>query len=150
MWGIIAATLVIVAGFGVIIFNAKTNLKKRVAQTVLDSAEVVRIVENHYNPEISSVGRAISIQNELVARKNYENIFKDMPQQVLIEVVGVLLKEKPHEVITLRDVAKEYESNKRIYNNLPRKQPMKVDTLYDNQTIKQIWKRELLLFCMME
>ena len=150
MWGIIAATLVIVVGFGVILFNAKTNPKKRVAQTVLDSAEVVRIIENHYNPEISSVGGAISVQNELIAIKNYENVFKDMPQQVLIEVVGVLLKEKPHEVITLRDVAKEYESNKRIYNNLPRKQPMEVDTLYDNQNIKQIWKRELLLFCMME
>lgn len=150
MWGIIAASLVVIAGFGVIMFNAKVNPKKRVAQTVLDSAEVVRIVENHYNPEISSVGGAISVQNELIARKNYENIFKDIPQQVLIEVVGVLLKEKPHEVITLRDVAKEYESNKRIYNNLPRKQPMEVDTLYDNQNIKQIWKRELLLFCMME
>lgn len=136
MWGIIAAALVIVAGFGVILFNAKVNPKKRVAQTVLDSAEVVRIVENHYNPEISSVGGAVSIQNELIARKNYENVFKDMPQQVLIEVVGVLLKEKPHEVITLRDVAKEYESNKRIYNNLPRKQSMEVDTLYDNQNIK--------------
>lgn len=136
MWGIIAATLVIVVGFGVILFNAKTNPKKRVAQTVLDSTEVVRIVENHYNPEISSVGGAVSVQNELIARKNYENVFKDMPQQVLIEVVGVLLKEKPHEVITLRDVAKEYESNKRIYNNLPRKQPMEVDTLYDNQNIK--------------
>lgn len=136
MWGIIAATLVIVVGFGVILFNAKTNTKKRVAQTVLDSAEVVRIVENHYNPEISSVGGAVSVQNELIARKNYENVFKDMPQQVLIEVIGVLLKEKPHEVITLRDVAKEYESNKRIYNNLPRKQPMEVDTLYDNQNIK--------------
>lgn len=135
MWGIIAATLVIVAGFGVTLFNAKTN-PKRVAQTVLDSAEVVRIVENHYNPEISSVGGAISIQNEIVARINYENIFKDIPQQVLIEVVGVLLKEKPHQVITLRDVAKEYESNKRIYNNLPRKQPMEVDTLYDNQNVK--------------
>lgn len=136
MWGIIAATLVIVVGFGVILFNAKTNPKKRVAQIVLDSAEVVRIVENHYNPEINSVGGAVSVQNELIARKNYENVFKDMPQQVLIEVVGVLLKEKPHEVITLRDVAKEYESNKRIYNNLPRKQPMEVDTLYDNQNIK--------------
>nr|DAM86544.1 MAG TPA: hypothetical protein [Caudoviricetes sp.] len=136
MWGIIAATLVVIAGFGVILFNAKVNPKERVAQTVLDSAEVVRIVENHYNPEISSVGGAISVQNELIAIKNYENIFKDMPQQVLIEVVGVLLKEKPHEVITLRDVAKEYESNKRIYNNLPRKQPMEVDTLYDNQNIK--------------
>ena len=132
MWGILAATLVIIAGFGVILFNVKVNPKKKVAQTVLDSAEVVRIVENHYNPEISSVGGAISIQNELIARKNYENVFKDIPQQVLIEVVGVLLKEKPHEVITLRDVAKEYESNKRIYNNLPRKQSMEVDTLYDN------------------
>lgn len=136
MWGIIAATLVIVVGFGVILFNAKVNPKERVAQTVLDSAEVVRIVENHYNPEISSVGGAVSVQNELIARKNYENVFKDIPQQVLIEVVGVLLKEKPHEVITLRDVAKEYESNKRIYNNLPRKQSMEVDTLYDNQNIK--------------
>lgn len=136
MWGIIAAALVIVAGFGVILFNAKVNPKKRVAQTVLDSAEVVRIVENHYNPEISSVGGAVSIQNELVARINYENVFKDMPQQVLIEVVGVLLKEKPHNIITLRDVAKEYESNKRIYNNLPRKQSMEVDSLYDNQNIK--------------
>ena len=136
MWGIIAATLVIVVGFGVILFNAKINPKKRVAQTVLDSAEVVRIVENHYNPEINSVGGAVSVQNELIARKNYENVFKDMPQQVLIEVVGVLLKEKPHEVITLRDVAKEYESNKRIYNNLPRKQPMEVDSLYDNQNVK--------------
>lgn len=136
MWGIIAATLVVIAGFGVIMFNAKVNPKKRVAQTVLDSAEVVRIVENHYNPEISSVGGAVSVQNELIARKNYENIFKDMPQQVLIEVVGVLLKEKPHEVITLRDVAKEYESNKRIYNNLPRKQSMEIDTLYDNKNMK--------------
>lgn len=148
--GIAAVVLVIIVCFGAIIFNAKVNPKKRVAQTVLDSAEVIKIVENHYNPEISSVRGAISIQNELVARKNYENIFKDMPQQVLIEVVGVLLKEKPHQVITLRDVAKEYESNKRIYNNLPRKQPMEVDTLYDNQNIKQIWKRELLLFCMTE
>lgn len=136
MWGILAATLVIIAGFGVILFNAKVNPKKKVAQTVLDSAEVVRIVENHYNPEISSVGGAISIQNELIARKNYENVFKDVPQQVLIEVVGVLLKEKPHNIITLRDVAKEYESNKRIYNNLPRKQPMEVDTLYNNQNVK--------------
>lgn len=135
MWGIIAAALVVIAGFGVIMFNAKVN-PKRVTQTVLDSAEVVRIVENHYNPEISSVGGAVSVQNELIARKNYENIFKDMPQQVLIEVVGVLLKEKPHEVITLRDVAKEYESNKRIYNNLPRKQSMEIDTLYDDKNMK--------------
>lgn len=136
MWGIIAATLVVIAGFGVILFNAKVNPKKRVTQTVLDSTEIVRIIENHYNPEISSVGGAVSVQNELIARKNYENIFKDMPQQVLIEVVGVLLKEKPHEVITLRDVAKEYESNKRIYNNLPRKQSMEIDTLYDDKNMK--------------
>lgn len=148
--GIAAVALVIIVCFGVILFNAKVNPKKRVAQTVLDSAEVIKIVENHYNPEISSVGGAISIQNELVAIKNYENIFKDMPQQVLIEVVGVLLKEKPHQVITLRDVAKEYESNKRIYNNLPRKTTDGGGHIVRYQNIKQIWKRELLLFCMME
>ena len=94
-------------------------------KVALDSAKVVKIVENYYNPEISSVGGAISIQNELVAKLNYENIFKDIPQQVLIEVVSVLLKENPHKIITLKDVAKEYESNKRIYSNLPRKKVVK-------------------------
>lgn len=125
--GVIAAALIIAAGVGIYLLNTQEGQKTEVtAQKVaLDSAKVVKIVENYYNPEISSVGGAISIQNELVAKLNYENIFKDIPQQVLIEVVSVLLKENPHKIITLKDVAKEYESNKRIYSNLPRKKVVK-------------------------
>lgn len=125
--GVIAAALIITAGVGIYLLNTQEGQKTEVtAQKVaLDSAKVVKIVENYYNPEISSVGGAISIQNELVAKLNYENIFKDIPRQVLIEVVSVLLKENPHKIITLKDVAKEYESNKRIYSNLPRKKVVK-------------------------
>lgn len=125
--GVIAAALIIDAGVGIYLLNTQEGQKTEVtAQKVaLDSAKVVKIVENYYNPEISSVGGAISIQNELVAKLNYENIFKDIPQQVLIEVASVLLKENPHKIITLKDVAKEYESNKRIYSNLPRKKVVK-------------------------
>lgn len=135
--GVIAAALITAAGVGIYLLNTQEGQKTEVpAQKIaLDSAEVVKIVENYYNPEISSVGGAISIQNELIARLNYEIIFKDIPQQVLIEVTSVLLKENPHKIITLKDVAKEYKSNERIYNNLPRKklaeQELDKDSLYN-------------------
>lgn len=135
--GIIAAALIIAAGAGIYLLSTQEEQKTEVAaqKVALDSAKVIKIVENYYNPEISSVGGAISIQNELIARLNYENVFIDIPQQVLIEVTSVLLKENPHKIITLKDVAKEYKSNERIYNNLPRKkvvgQELDKDSLYN-------------------
>lgn len=86
-----------------------------------DSAFVVGLIEEYHNPKISDEDDAIMVQNQLLSEKEYETVFEGMPQSTLKSVVHVLQRQSNSKAIfTIKDVAQEYLSNKKVYDNLPK------------------------------
>ena len=86
-----------------------------------DSAFVVGLIEEYHNPKISGEDDAIMVQNQLLSEKEYETVFESMPQTTLKAVVHVLQRQSNSKAIfTIKDVAQEYLSNRKVYDNLPK------------------------------
>ena len=85
-----------------------------------DSAFVVGIVDKYCHPEMSSVDEAVMLQQQMLMEDNYERVFMGMPTQTLKAVVHVMMnKNHGTPTFTVKDIAQEYLSSKRVYDNLP-------------------------------
>ncbi len=51
---------------------------------------------------------------------DYEQVFMNMPQSTLKAVIHVITNQAHSQTFTIKDVAQEYLSNRRIYDNLPK------------------------------
>lgn len=85
-----------------------------------DSAFVVGIVDKYCHPEMSSVDEAVMLQQQMLMEDNYERVFMGMSTQTLKAVVHVMMnKNHGTPTFTVKDIAQEYLSSQRVYDNLP-------------------------------
>lgn len=85
-----------------------------------DSAFVVRIVDKYCHPEMSTVDEAIMLQRQMLMEDDYNYVFRNMPTQTLKAVVHVMMhKNHGTPTFTVKDIAQEYLSSQRVYDNLP-------------------------------
>ena len=91
-----------------------------------DSTEFVRVIEQYYNPVVTSVGGAIIVQNKMIDEFNLRNVFREMPQSVLKNVTNVVINRSSGNTITIYDISKEYLTNRKVYDNLGRKQDVPI------------------------
>lgn len=85
-----------------------------------DSAFVVGIVDKYCHPEMSSVDEAVMLQQQMLMEDNYERVFMGMPTQTLKAVVHVMMnKNHGTPTFTVKDIAQEYLSSQKVYDNLP-------------------------------
>nr|DAY15176.1 MAG TPA: hypothetical protein [Caudoviricetes sp.] len=91
-----------------------------------DSTEFVQVIEQYYNPVVTSVGGAIMVQNKMIDEFNLRNVFREMPQSVLKNVTNVVINRSSGNTITIYDISKEYLTNRKVYDNLGRKQDVPI------------------------
>lgn len=91
-----------------------------------DSTELVQMIEQHYNPVVTSVGSAIMVQNKMIDEFNLRNVFREMPQSVLKNVTNVVINRSSGNTITIYDISREYLTNRKVYDNLGRKQDIPI------------------------
>lgn len=85
-----------------------------------DSAFVVGIIDQYCHPEMSSVDEAIMLQRQMAMEADYEYVFRNMPPQTLKAVVHVMMhKNHGTPTFTVKDIAQEYLSSQKVYDNLP-------------------------------
>ena len=85
-----------------------------------DSVFVVGIVDKYCHPEMSTVDEAVMLQRQMAMEADYEHVFINMPPQTLKAVVHVMMhKNHGTPTFTVKDIAQEYLSSQRVYDNLP-------------------------------
>ena len=85
-----------------------------------DSAFVVGIVDKYCHPEMSTVDEALMLQQRMLMDADYEYVFRNMPPQTLKAVVHVMMhKNHGTPTFTVKDIAQEYLSSQKVYDNLP-------------------------------
>ena len=91
-----------------------------------DSTKLVQVIEQHYNPVVTSVGGAIMVQNKMIEEFNLRAVFRDMPQSVLKNVANVVINRSSGNNITIYDISREYLTNRKVYDNLGKKQDIPI------------------------
>ena len=84
-----------------------------------DSAFVVGIVDKYCHPEMSSVDEAVMLQRQMSMDADYEHVFINMPTKTLEAVVHVMTHKNNTSTFTIKDIAQEYLSSQKVYDNLP-------------------------------
>ena len=84
-----------------------------------DSAFVVGIVDKYCHPEISTVDEALMLQQQMLMDADYEYVFRNMPPRTLKAVVSVMMHKNSTPTFTVKDIAQEYLSSQKVYDNLP-------------------------------
>ena len=84
-----------------------------------DSAFVVGIVEKYCHPEMSSVDEAVMLQQQMSMDADYERVFINMSPKTLEAVVHVMTHKNNASTFTIKDIAQEYLSSQKVYDNLP-------------------------------
>lgn len=84
-----------------------------------DSAFVVGIVEKYCHPEMSSVDEAVMLQQQMSMDADYERVFINMSPKTLEAVVHVMTHKNNASIFTIKDIAQEYLSSQKVYDNLP-------------------------------
>jgi len=85
-----------------------------------DSAFVVGIVDKYCHPEMSTVDEAVMLQRQMLMEADYNYVFRNMPTQTLKAVVHVMMhKNHGTPTFTVKDIAQEYLSSQKVYDNLP-------------------------------
>lgn len=122
--GLFASLLTILTGVLILLLMKNSGALKvsEVDSSKTDSTELVQMIEQHYNPVVASVGGAIMVQNKMVEEFNLRAVFRDMPQSVLKNVANVVINRSSGNAITIYDISKEYLTNRKVYDNLGRKQ----------------------------
>ena len=126
--GLFASLLTILTGVLILLLmkNSGTLKVSEVDSSKTDSTELVQMIEQHYNPVVASVGGAIMVQNKMIEEFNLRAVFRDMPQSVLKNVANVVINRSSGNAITIYDISKEYLTNRKIYDNLGRKQDIPI------------------------
>lgn len=122
--GLFASLLTILTGVLILLLMKNSGALKvsEVDSSKTDSTELVQMIEQHYNPVVASVGSAIMVQNKMIEEFNLRAVFRDMPQSVLKNVANVVINKSSGNDITIYDISKEYLTNRKVYDNLGRKQ----------------------------
>lgn len=115
-------TILIVVLILLLMKNSGALKVSEVDSSKTDSTELVQMIEQHYNPVVASVGGAIMVQNKMIEEFNLRAVFRDMPQSVLKNVANVVINRSSGNTITIYDISKEYLTNRKVYDNLGRKQ----------------------------
>ena len=126
--GLFASLLTILTGVLILLLMKNSGALKvsEVDSSKTDSTELVQMIEQHYNPVVASVGGAIMVQNKMIEEFNLRAVFRDMPQSVLKNVANVVINRSSGNAITIYDISKEYLTNRKIYDNLGRKQDIPI------------------------
>ena len=84
-----------------------------------DSAFVVGIIDKYCHPEMSTVDEALMLQQQMLMDADYEYVFRNMPPKTLKSVVSVMIHKNSTPTFTIKDIAQEYLSSQKVYDNLP-------------------------------
>lgn len=84
-----------------------------------DSAFVVGIVDKYCHPEMSNVDEALMLQQQMLMEADYNYVFRNMPPRTLKAVVHVMTHKNSTPTFTIKDIAQEYLSSQKVYDNLP-------------------------------
>ena len=101
----------------------------------VDSVYVAKYFESVTNPIFTSIEEVRIAQKQLAEEKTADEVFLNMPDNILNNVVNVCLNKNT--VITKIDIVNEYRANKDVYDNLD-SQP----TSADNNTVKKDTAKE--------
>ena len=126
--GLFASLLTILTGVLILLLMKNSGALKvsEVDSSKTDSTELVQMIEQHYNPVVTSVGDAIMAQNKMIEEFNLRTVFRDMPQSVLKNVANVVINRSSGDIITIYDISREYLTNRKVYDNLGRKQDIPI------------------------
>ena len=126
--GLFASLLTILTGVLILLLMKNSGALKvsEVDSSKTDSTELVQMIEQHYNPVVTSVGGAIMVQNKMIEEFNLRAVFRDMPQSVLKNVANVVINRSSGGIITIYDISREYLTNRKVYDNLGRKQDIPI------------------------
>ena len=83
-----------------------------------DSVYIANAIENAVNPSFSTVQDMMSYQQKVIYDYSTDEIFRTMPEDVLMNVCSVCLKK--YNTIEKIDVVREYKAGQNIYDNLPK------------------------------
>lgn len=112
--------LLIVAFLGYSLTSCKDMGDNRAARLKADSSVVAKAIEDYNHPQLKNVDDAIILQNQMLMDHDYEQVFMNMTQSTLKAVIHVITNQAHSQTFTIKDVAQEYLSNRRIYDNLPK------------------------------
>lgn len=62
----------------------------------------------------------------MIEEFNLRTVFRDMPQSVLKNVANVVINRSSGGIITIYDISREYLTNRKVYDNLGRKQDIPI------------------------
>lgn len=138
--GLFASLLTILTGVLILLLMKNSGALKvsEVDSSKTDSTELVQMIEQHYNPVVTSVGGAIMVQNKMIEEFNLRAVFRDMPQSVLKNVANVVINRSSGNAITIYDISREYLTNRKVYDNLGRKRdtsPVSSETFVENDSL---------------
>lgn len=112
--------LLIVAFLGYSLTSCKDIGDNRTARCKADSSIVAKAIEDYNHPQLKNADDAIILQNQMLMDHDYEQVFMSMPQSTLKAVIHVITSQGHPQTFTVKDIAQEYLSNRRIYDNLPK------------------------------
>lgn len=126
--GLFASLLTILTGVLILLLMKNSGALKvsEVDFSKTDSTKLVKMIEQHYNPVVTSVGGAVMMQNKMIEEFNLRAVFRDMPQSVLKNVANVVINKSSGNTITIYDISREYLTNRKVYDNLGRKQDVPI------------------------
>lgn len=101
----------------------------------VDSVYVAEYIEAAENPTFTSISEVRIAQKQLAEKYSVDEVFLNMPDNILNNVVNVCLNKNT--VFTKTDIVNEYRANKDVYDNLDL-QP----TSADNNTVKKDTAKE--------
>ena len=84
-----------------------------------DSAFVVGVIDKYCHPEMSNVDDALMLQQQILMEADYNYVFRNMPPRTLKAVVHVITHKNSTPTFTIKDIAQEYLSSQKVYDNLP-------------------------------
>ncbi len=96
----------------------------------VDSVYVTECIKATANPTFTSLTEVKVAQKQLAEKYSVDEVFLNMPDNILNNVVNVCLNKNT--VITKTDIVNEYRANKDVYDNLD-SQP----TSANNNTVKK-------------
>ena len=110
--GILAFFMLIAAFLGVM--SVTSCSKKPLSQ--YDKNNIVKVVEEHNNPVMSSYDEVLSFQNVIKENYKIDEQFRSMPHDILENVVTVCLNKQT--TVTKKEIVAEYLANSQVYDNL--------------------------------
>ena len=110
--GILAFFMLIAAFLGVM--SVISCSKKPLSQ--YDKNNIVKVVEEHNNPVMSSYDEVLSFQNIIKENYKIDEQFRSMPSDILENVVTVCLNKQT--TVTKKEIVAEYLANSQVYDNL--------------------------------